>query len=115
MQNVSHVKLNCALIHAVWVIFQGTLHTVDGPEKKVEFGGPRGSPRVDFSKNEPGAAPGPTPNLKKLFFTFRWHFLLPSTQNELTRPGGIVMYEFASQADGKIKIHVHTVPFAQLI
>ena len=59
MQNVSHVKLNFALIRAGRVIFEGTLHTVDGPEKKVEFGGrPRGSPRVDFLKNESGAAPG---------------------------------------------------------
>ena len=97
MQNVLHVKLNFALIHAGRDVFERPLHTVDGPEKKVEFGGqPRGSPRVDFSKNVPGAAPGLPPNLKKLFFTFLWHFLLPSTENELTRPGGIVRYEFAS-------------------
>ena len=97
MQNVLHVKLNFALIHAGRVIFEVTLHTVDGPEKKVELGGqPRGSPRVDFSKNVPGAALRLPPNLKKLFFTFLWHFLVASTQNELTPPGAIVMYEFAS-------------------
>ena len=68
MQNVSHVKLNFVLIRAGRVIFEGTLHTVDGPEKKVEFGGrPRGSPRVDFLKMS-RELPRGRPQISKKYF-----------------------------------------------